>query len=175
MFRVLIIGCSGSGKSFFARKLAAITNLPLYYLDMIWHRADRTTIGRGEFDRKLYGILAQERWIIDGNYQRTLPARLARCDTVFLFDLPLADCLAGAESRIGPKRPDLPWVETEPGLDPDFRQWIIDFRAKKLPQILDLLAKTVCDKIVFKSRAQADAWLRDFALRQKAQNPASLA
>ena len=44
MNRIVIIGCPGAGKSTFARKLAAKTGLPLYYLDMIWHRADRTVI-----------------------------------------------------------------------------------------------------------------------------------
>ena len=49
--RVLVIGCSGSGKSVFARRLAAITCLPLYYLDMIWHRADWTTAIYREADK----------------------------------------------------------------------------------------------------------------------------
>ena len=69
VLRVFVIGCSGSGKSVFARRLAAITCLPLYYLDMIWHRADRTTISRAEFDRELAEILAGNHWISDGNFQ----------------------------------------------------------------------------------------------------------
>ena len=43
MKRVIIIGCPGSGKSTFARELHARTNLPLYYLDMLYWNADRTT------------------------------------------------------------------------------------------------------------------------------------
>lgn len=157
MRRALVIGCSGSGKSVFARKLAALAGLPLYYLDMLWHRPDRTTASRNEFDLALDRILAENSWIIDGNFQRTLARRLERCDTVFLFDLPLSDCLAGVESRIGRKRPDMPWVET--GFDPDFRQWIVDFRKNRLPGIMELLAKADCRKIIFKSRWEADAYL----------------
>lgn len=73
MKRVIVIGCPGAGKSTFASKLAAKTRLPLYYLDMIWHRADRTVIGRDEFDRQLDKLVNEDEWIIDGNYARTLP------------------------------------------------------------------------------------------------------
>lgn len=76
------------------------------------------------------------------------------------FDLPLEDCLAGVESRIGSPRPDMPWMETE--FDPDFRQWIIDFRTEKLPEIQQLLANASCDKIIFRSRQEADAYLCNF-------------
>lgn len=44
MKRVLVIGCPGAGKSTFARWLRDATGLPLYYLDRIWHRPDKTNI-----------------------------------------------------------------------------------------------------------------------------------
>lgn len=131
--KILVIGCPGSGKSTFARKLRDATGLPLYYLDMLYHRPDRSTAPREEFDAVLAEILAEDEWIIDGNYLRTLPLRLAACDTVFFFDLPVEQCLEGAASRVGTVREDLPWVESE--LDPDFRQYIIDFPNDQLPAI----------------------------------------
>lgn len=112
MRKVIIIGCPGSGKSTFARKLRDKTNLPLYYLDMIWHKPDKTNVTKEEFDRQLEEILTKEQWIIDGNYQRTLEVRLQQCDTVFLLDFPLEICLAGVKSRIGHRREDMPWVES---------------------------------------------------------------
>jgi len=125
MLKAIIIGSPGAGKSTFARKLRDITNLPLYYLDMLWHKPDGTNISREEFDLQLGEILKKRRWIIDGNYRRTLETRLKECHTVFLLDFPLEVCLLGAKSRIGKKREDLPWVETE--FDEEFRQWIMDF------------------------------------------------
>ena len=80
MKKVLILGCPGAGKSTFARKLRDKTGLPLYYLDMIWHKPDRTTITKQEFDAKLSEIIKQEEWIIDGNYGRTLEMRFKECD-----------------------------------------------------------------------------------------------
>src|SRR5699024_2778613 len=109
MRKVIIIGSPGAGKSTFARKLREKTGLPLYYLDLIWHRPDQTNISREEFDTRLREILAEERWIIDGNYLRTLEMRIQACDTIFLLDYPADICLQGAEERIGTKREDLPW------------------------------------------------------------------
>ncbi len=159
MLKAIIIGSPGAGKSTFARKLRDITNLPLYYLDMLWHKPDGTNISREEFDLQLGEILKEHRWIIDGNYRRTLETRLKECDAVFLLDFPLEVCLLGAKSRIGKKREDLPWVETE--FDEEFRQWIMDFSKDQLPQIYELLEKYQKDKnvIIFKSRKEADDYL----------------
>ena len=68
MNRIVIIGCPGAGKSTFARKLAARTGLPLHYLDMIWHRADRTVIGRDEFDSELDKLVMEDEWIMDNRW-----------------------------------------------------------------------------------------------------------
>lgn len=159
MKKIIIIGCSGSGKSTFARKLSAKINIPLYYLDMIWHKPDKSTLTEKEFDAQLSALLAKDTWIIDGNYQRTLEIRLKECDTVFLLDIPTHICLEGAKSRIGKKREDLPWLETE--LEEDFKQWICNYPEKSLPKIMDLLEKYKTDRqiMIFKSRDEADKFL----------------
>ncbi|MFQ9394077.1 MAG: hypothetical protein ACLR2E_08270 [Lachnospiraceae bacterium] len=69
--KIIVLGCSGSGKSTFSRKLAARTGLPLIHLDNIWWRPDQTHITREEFDQKLNEILHDDFWIIDGDYSRT--------------------------------------------------------------------------------------------------------
>ncbi len=157
--RIIIIGSPGSGKSTFARKLRDRTGLPLYYLDMLFHRADKTTAGKEEFDAKLREIVAKPDWILDGNYQRTLPLRFAACTEVFFFDLPVQQCLEGAASRVGQTREDLPWVETE--FDPAFRQYILEFPKEQLPLIHALIREYKDRKsiTVFHSREEADAWL----------------
>lgn len=161
MKKIIIIGCPGAGKSTFARKLKDMTGLPLYYLDMLWHKPDQTNIPKEEFDAHIREILEKDRWIIDGNYQRTLEMRLQKCDTVFLLDYPLEICLASAQSRIGKKREDLPWIETE--FDEEFKQWILDFSENQLPPIYDLLDKYRAgrDIIIFKSRQEAEEYLRN--------------
>ncbi|MBS5130771.1 MAG: adenylate kinase [Lachnospiraceae bacterium] len=156
MKKIVVIGCPGAGKSTFARRLKEMTGLPLYYLDQIWHKADRTTVSKEEFDAKLREIIQQDSWIIDGNYLRTMECRLDACDTVFFLDYPLEICLEGAKARIGTVREDMPWVETE--FDEEFRQWILDFPKDQIPVIYELLKKYETEKeiIVFKSRDEAE-------------------
>lgn len=162
MKNVIVIGCPGAGKSTFSRRLRDLTGLPLYHLDMIWHKPDGTTIPKEEFDSALREILPRDCWIIDGNYKRTLEERLKYCDTVFLLDFPVEVCLAGAQSRIGTKREDLPWIETE--LDPEFRQWIEGFPTNKLPEIYRLLEKyrEGRDIIIFHTHQEIESYFREF-------------
>ena len=137
MKKVLILGCPGAGKSTFARKLRDKTGLPLYYLDMIWHKPDRTTITKQEFDAKLSEIIKQEEWIIDGNYGRTLEMRFKEC--------------------IGSEREDMPWQEEE--LSAEFRNFIINFSRDEIPEINEMLRKYKNKNIIiFKSREEIDAW-----------------
>ncbi len=53
MERAIVIGCPGAGKSVFSRKLRDVSGLPLFYLDMIWHRPDKTNVPREAFDAAL--------------------------------------------------------------------------------------------------------------------------
>ena len=161
MKKVIIIGCPGSGKTTFAEKLNKLTGLPLYYLDAIWHKPDKTHIPREEFDQRISEIFATAEWIIDGNYSRTIEMRLKECDTVFLFDLPTEVCLQGATERIGKGRYDLPWLEKE--LDPEFEEFIKDFPKTSLPQIYELIEKYKKEKhiVIFKSRKEADNYINN--------------
>ena len=97
--RVMVVGGCGAGKSTFAKKLSAKTGLPLTHLDCLGWRGNWEKVPREEFDRLLGEAVAREEWIIDGNYNRTIPVRLKRADTVFWFDFSGLRCLAGVVER----------------------------------------------------------------------------
>ena len=163
MKKILVIGPAGAGKSYFARRLGEITQIPVHHLDNLFWRDNRTHIPREEFDEKLKEVLKSERWIIDGDYSRTYEVRMKACDTIFFLDYPLELCLEGARSRIGQPRPDLPWVED--CFDPEFQDWIRNWFQTTLPALRTLLDKYRTTKTIhtFTSRDEADVYLSNLS------------
>ena len=161
MQKILIIGCPGSGKSTLARALQEKTGIPLCHLDMLYWNADKTVVEKEVFLDRLSAVLATERWIMDGNFSSTMEMRLAACDAVIFLDYPTELCIESVRTRRGKPRPDLPWIEQEE--DAEFMAYIKSFATERRPQILALLEKYGEKRIfIFKSRAEADAFLQAF-------------
>jgi len=90
MKRVAVFGNAGGGKSTLARRLAALTRLPLYPIDMMQFRTGGIAVPRDEFLKAHADVLRQDAWIIDGFEGRALAwERFARADTLVYVDLPL--------------------------------------------------------------------------------------
>jgi adenylate kinase family enzyme len=164
MKKVIVIGCPGSGKSTFARALNKLTNIPLYYLDMLYWNEDKTTVDRSVFTQRLSEVLTKSEWIIDGNYGSTMEMRIKECDTIFFLDYPLETCLEGVMSRRGKPREDMPWIEPETEIDEEFIEFIKNYNSSSHPDVISILEKYK-DKeiIVFKNRGEADAYLDYFS------------
>ena len=158
MQRIIVIGCPGSGKSTVSRALHNKTGIPLYHLDMMYWKADKTTVEKSVFLERLSDVLKKDDWIIDGNYGSTMELRMAACDTVIFLDYPLEVCLDGIKERRGKPRSDMPWIETEE--DAEFIEFIKSYNEQQKPKVLELLEK-YGDKniVILESREQADAFL----------------
>ncbi len=160
MKKVIVIGCSGSGKSYFSRKLSEKTGLPLYHLDMIWWKEDGTNVERDEFDSRLSEIFLGDEWIIDGNYIRTMERRMKECDTVFFLDLSTEDCLMGVGERMGKDRPDMAWKGANDLDDTEFVEFIKNYNLVHRPRVMELLDRYKNKKImIFRKRAEIGEFL----------------
>ena len=64
--KVAVFGNAGGGKSRLARRLAELTGLPLYVVDMIQFRPGGAKVPHNEFLQAHADLLRCDEWIIDG-------------------------------------------------------------------------------------------------------------
>ena len=84
--------------------------------------------------------------------------RFRACDTVIFLDYGFDVCMDGIVRRVGTERPDIPW--TEQTVDPDLVRQVEAYENENCPAVLSLMEKyPEKQSIVFRSRAEADAWL----------------
>ena len=111
MQRVMIIGPCGAGKSTVSHVLAAKLGLPLVHMDQLNWQPGWVDEGNERLRGLLAVEVAEDRWLIEGNYASTMDMRLKRADTIVYLDYPLPLCLWRLVKRIvttyGRNRPDM--------------------------------------------------------------------
>lgn len=158
MNKIIVIGCPGSGKSTFSKKLHQITDIPLYHLDMMYWNSDKTIVNKDIFLERLLSTIKTDKWIIDGNYSSTMELRIQHCDTIIFLDYPVDICLNGISKRKGKERTDIPWIENEE--DFEFIEFVKKFNVENRSSIIELFKKYSNKSIyIFKSRDEANAFL----------------
>lgn len=90
MKKIAVFGNAGGGKSTLAKKVAALTGLPLYPLDLIEYKAGGAKVPHDDYLKAHAEILKQEQWIIDGfGCVPSAWERFAAADTLIYIDLAL--------------------------------------------------------------------------------------
>ncbi len=165
MERILIIGCGGAGKSTLAQKLGKKLDLPVVHLDSIFWLPGWVEMDRDTFDERVRQELQKDRWIIDGNYNRTMPERLQYCDTVIYLDFSRFACLYGIFKRlltnIGKTRPDM-GAGCKEKVDWEFVKWVWNFNKNKREKYYRMLNEAEgIGTIVLKNRRMVNRFLKE--------------
>lgn len=163
MERIVIIGCGGAGKSTLARQLGEKLEIPVVHLDKLFWRPGWVQVSREEFDALHRAELQKEKWIMDGNFDRTMEERVARCDTLIYLDFSRAACLWGVLKRVlttyGRVRPDMGEGCPE-RIDGEFLRWVWDFNKNKREKNYRLLNEAEhAETIVLKNRRAVKKFL----------------
>ena len=164
MERIIIIGCGGAGKSTLARKLGEVLDLPVVHLDKLFWKPNWVEKSNEEFDALLAQELAKDRWIMDGNFNRTMPERIKRCDTIIYLDFSRFACLMGVLKRIittyGKVRPDMGEGCPE-RIDLEFLKWVWNFNKNKRESYYKMLNEVEnVETIVLKNRRAVKLFLK---------------
>ena len=87
--RICIVGPSNSGKSTLAEAIAKKRGLHAIHLDRLYHLPNTNWRPRppGDFLALHDAAIAEERWVMDGNYTACFPQRLQRATGVILLDI----------------------------------------------------------------------------------------
>ena len=90
--KIRIIGCSGSGKTYLAKRLSKKYNIPNFDLDDIQWENSQNSYGvkmpiekRGQM---LNDILQHSDWIIDGVYYAWVQKSFEDADVIYVLDMP---------------------------------------------------------------------------------------
>ena len=164
MERIIIIGCGGAGKSTLARQLGDKLNLPVVHLDKLFWLPGWVEMEKDAFDALLLEEMAKEKWIMDGNFNRTMSQRLERCDTVIYLDFSRFACLMGVLKRVittyGKERPDMGEGCPE-RIDFEFLKWVWNFNKNKRERYYKMLNEAEGKQtIVLKNRRMVKRFLK---------------
>ena len=93
--RICVLGPSNSGKSTFAERLGRKLNYPVLHLDQIAFLPHTNWVLAPieETKRRHDAFIENETWIVDGQYMRYMPNRLARADTIVMIETNRFKCL----------------------------------------------------------------------------------
>ena len=143
MDKIIVIGCGGAGKSTFSRKLSNKLDIPVYHLDKLFWNKGWIETPQKEFNKKIKEVISKDKWIIDGNYIKTIDIRAKDADTIIFINMPTYICLYRIFKRRfmyrGKSRPDMADGYPE-GIDIEFFKWVLSYNKKIRPEILKKLS-----------------------------------
>jgi len=164
MRKILVIGSGGAGKTTFARRLSEILNIDVIHLDALFWKSGWVETPTVEWKKTVEMLIAQDSWIMDGNYSGTLDIRIEACDTVIFLDIARRVCVwrvikRGLQYR-NRRRPDMADGCLE-RLDLNFILWVWNYKKRTRPKILKSIEEYATGKkiIWLQSNGEAERFL----------------
>lgn len=163
--RISIVGGSGTGKSTLCDILAKKLNLPAIHLDAINFEPNWVEIDKAERDKIISTKSSGDKWIIDGNYNKTLKERFEKADLIIWLDYSTYAQVKGIFNRIlknyGKEKTEIPGCKER--FNFAFFKYVITYNKKKRHIIVDNLNGIPEDKVlIFKKRKALNKWLKEF-------------
>lgn len=163
--RISIVGGSGSGKTTLCNILSKELNLPAIHLDAINFNANWVEVDKIKRDKIISSKSSEDKWIIDGNYNKTLKERFDKADLIIWLDYSTFMQLKGVFLRFfkmrNKERKEIPGCKER--LDFTFIKYVATYNKKKRHIIVDNLKNIPKDKIlIFKKQKDLNRWLRKF-------------
>lgn len=163
--RIFIVGGSGFGKSTLCSILSKELNLPSIHLDGINFDSNLVEIDKLKRDRIIADKTLEDKWIIEGNYSKTLKKRFERADLIIWLDYSTFALFKGFSKRffkgINKERPEIPGCNER--LNFNFLKYVITYNKKKRHLIVNNLTDIPKEKVlIFKNQKDLNNWLKDF-------------
>jgi adenylate kinase family enzyme len=158
--RILVMGCSGGGKSTLSQEICAHLVLPYVSMDreFFWLPG---WVKREKSDERarIAGKVAEPRWLIDGTAPSSFDLRLPRTELVLWVRVPCWLCMWGTAYRavrwLGRSRPDM-----APGcperIDWEFLRYIWTWERKFAPKVLAGLAEHGPEVPIIQLKSRSD-------------------
>jgi adenylate kinase family enzyme len=127
--RVLVLGRGAAGKSTLARRLGALTGLPVTELDQCFWQPGVIATPRERWADIQHKLIQCDVWIIDGDLgpYDVLEPRLQVADTVIILNFSLVRCAWRTIRR------------SSEGID--YWRWVIGYRRRSLPVLMATIAE----------------------------------
>lgn len=179
--RVVVVGTTGSGKTTFARAVAAIIDAPHTELDALYWEPGWKEATLEDFRARASELVVAPTWVVDGNYGQVRDLVWGHADTWVYLDYPMPLILQRLfvrSLRRGLRREHL-WNGNHERLSSQFFNrdslflwaWKTHWRRRReYPQHLREPAYAHLDVHRFHAPRESDRWLR--ALRQRLRQQA---
>ncbi|HMS65928.1 MAG TPA: topology modulation protein [Ignavibacteria bacterium] len=168
--RILILGCSGTGKSTLAKQIGKKFDLEVIHLDKFFHKPNWEPRDIEEFRKIVKELILKDKWVMDGNYTKTLAERIRRANFIIFFDYNSYLCTyrvikRNIKTKLGLEiRTDMAEGCVESWLDWEFIKFVWNFKIAYIPLTYQILEESKFDKkklIIIKSRSEGRKFIKN--------------